>query len=559
MSITRELPSSVIDAPALRRRRDVRRVRYTFTVGVIATAIGLVAGVVSMRSGVAVSYADSDAHLTIARRLWDGEAPGLGQLGTVWLPIPHLLLAPFTLVALIDPDLWRLGLPGVLLSSVCLGVTAAALFRIMRRMGITSLVVATVGLAVFVLNPAILLLHSTAMTEPVLLAGVAMATSGISGFIASERPLSGGEMLVYVGLPTGLAVGSRYDGWGFAAAATLAVAWLAHKRWRSWRYTVRTTIGVILPSVMVATWWVVVNWVQHGDILAFQRGPYSAQFQQEQLESLDLLPTKGSLWVSLDTYAWTAWYALGGVAVILTLAGLAAALIREPFSARTLPMWLLTFTFPFYVLLLTAGQSVIKHAMTTPPGLFNIRHGAPLALVSALAVAYLAQSLADPVAERISARRTGTWLARRAAVVAAGIVGAPLLALTLAGYATAAGPGISESPALAEVEQITEDRSDLDAATQFLRARLEPGQTVLIDESVNPSLTALGIDFDSVSARFTPDFESQLRDPTADWVLCRTGPGADEVCRAAATEPLFAQRYSLAFRSGDRVVLQRVE
>lgn len=559
MSIARELPKSVLEAPALQRRREVRRVRHTLKVAAVATCIGLLAGVFSMRSGLAVAYADSDAHLTIARRLWDGSAPGLGQLGTVWLPLPHLLLAPFTLVALIDPELWRIGLTGVLVSSLCLGVTTAALYRIMWRMGITSAVIAVAALAVFVLNPTILLLHSTAMTEPILLAGVAMATSGASGFIASERPLSGGEIFVYIGLPTALTVGSRYDGWAFALAASSAVLLIAHVRWRSSSYSLRMALSAALPAAAVGVWWVVVNWVQNGDILAFQRGPYSAQFQQLQLQSLEVLPTKGSLWVSLDTYAWTAWYALGGIAVFVTVAGLLAALIREPFSARTLPMWLLTFTFPFYVVSLAAGQSVIKHAMTTPPGLFNIRHGAPLAMVSALAAAYLMQSLADPLAARIRPILVSARLAQRSRLIAVLAVSTPILAVTLADYAKALDPSVAAVPSLAEARFTSPSSSDLSAAVEFIRANRQPHQTLLIDEAANPALVALGIDFNSVWARFSPGFDSQLRDPTADWVLCRTGPSSDDVCQAAIAEPLFAQRYVLAFSSGDRVVLQRVE
>ncbi len=559
MSITHELPTSVLDTPALQRRREVRRVRHTLLVAAVATGIGLVAGVFSMRAGIAATYADSDAHLTIARRLWDGDSPGLGQLGTVWLPIPHLLLAPFTLVGLASPELWRLGLPGVLLSSLCLGVTTAALYRVMKRMGITSTLVAVAGLSVFVLNPAILLLHSTAMTEPVLLAGVAMATSGISGFIASERPLSGGEVLVYVGFPTALAVGSRYDGWAFAVVATCAMFAIAHSRWRSWSYSLRMGLAVALPAAAVGVWWIVINWVQQGDILAFQRGQYSAQFQQEQLESLGLLPTKGSLWVSLDTYAWTVWFALGGVTLAITIAGLTAALIREPFAARTWPMWLLTYIFPFYVLSLAAGQSVIKHAMTTPPGLFNIRHGALLALVSALAAAYLLQSLAAPVGNWLRKKRLGTPLGRHAGTVAASAVSVPLLAIMLADSAPVLDPEQAAVPSYAEAERIAMDRSDLTTATEFIRAQRAPDETLLMDESVNPTLVAVGVDFNLVSARFSPDFEAQLSNPTADWVLCRSGFNPDEVCDAAAAEPLFAQRYVLVFTSGDQVVLQRVK
>ena len=45
-------------------------------------------------------YADARSHLTIARRLVDGPNHGIVQLGTVWLPLPHLALLPFVVVAL---------------------------------------------------------------------------------------------------------------------------------------------------------------------------------------------------------------------------------------------------------------------------------------------------------------------------------------------------------------------------------------------------------------------------------------------------------------------------
>src|SRR5260370_926598 len=40
-------------------------------------------------------YGDAVAHINIARRVFDSQTPGLLQLGTVWLPLPHLLMIPF--------------------------------------------------------------------------------------------------------------------------------------------------------------------------------------------------------------------------------------------------------------------------------------------------------------------------------------------------------------------------------------------------------------------------------------------------------------------------------
>ena len=41
---------------------------------------------------------DAVAHINIARRVFDSRTPGLLQLGSVWLPLPHLLapVAPVT-------------------------------------------------------------------------------------------------------------------------------------------------------------------------------------------------------------------------------------------------------------------------------------------------------------------------------------------------------------------------------------------------------------------------------------------------------------------------------
>src|ERR1051325_6912687 len=40
-------------------------------------------------------YGDAVAHLNIARKVVDSLTPGPLQLGTVWLPLPHILMLPF--------------------------------------------------------------------------------------------------------------------------------------------------------------------------------------------------------------------------------------------------------------------------------------------------------------------------------------------------------------------------------------------------------------------------------------------------------------------------------
>ena len=47
------------------------------------------------RYGHTLYYGDAVAHLNIARRIVDSRTPGLDQIGTVWLPLPHMLTLPF--------------------------------------------------------------------------------------------------------------------------------------------------------------------------------------------------------------------------------------------------------------------------------------------------------------------------------------------------------------------------------------------------------------------------------------------------------------------------------
>jgi len=73
---------------------------------VAMAAIGGLATAYVNHSGWTLYYGDAEAHLNIARRIADSRRPGYDQIGTVWLPLPHLLM-----LALVRNDnLWRSGL-----------------------------------------------------------------------------------------------------------------------------------------------------------------------------------------------------------------------------------------------------------------------------------------------------------------------------------------------------------------------------------------------------------------------------------------------------------------
>ena len=109
-------------------------------------------------------YGDAVAHLHIARRIFDSREPGFRQLGSVWLPLPHLLLVPFVR----KMSWWQSGVAAALPSMACYVAACVGLYRLALCFVRHS--IAWLAVAFFALNPGLLYLSTTAMTEPLFLA-----------------------------------------------------------------------------------------------------------------------------------------------------------------------------------------------------------------------------------------------------------------------------------------------------------------------------------------------------------------------------------------------------
>src|ERR1700730_16403151 len=179
------------------------------------------------RLGLTLSHSDAPGHLVVARRIADSITPGWQQIGAVWLPLPHLLNF---LPAQIDL-LSLTGLPAVAMSIVAFAPAAGAIAWIVRRLT-GSTAAAVVGTAVFALNPNVLYLQATPMTEPLLLAltlaAVGLLIRGTSSNDAGQQP--GGRQDTAVGWTLALACMTRYEAWPVTICALVAAvyAW-----WRS--------------------------------------------------------------------------------------------------------------------------------------------------------------------------------------------------------------------------------------------------------------------------------------------------------------------------------------
>src|SRR5258708_5067237 len=206
--------------------------------GTVAAAVGvwgLAAAVHYRRLGLSLAHFDARGHLVVARRIVDSITPGWQQVGGVWLPLPHLLNALPVQIDLF----YRTGASAVALSIVSFAIATASIAWI--GAAITgSTIAALAGAAVFALNPNVLYLQSTPMTEPLLLACVLLAVAvliehvradlhvggavGRPKILHDERPLSSrrGPAAGYVGWAFALAGPARYEAGPGAAAAPAA-------------------------------------------------------------------------------------------------------------------------------------------------------------------------------------------------------------------------------------------------------------------------------------------------------------------------------------------------
>src|SRR5258708_2578178 len=94
----------------------------------LATCASVMSFLFSFQRGEILLYGDAIAHINIARRVFDSKTPGLLQLGTVWLPLPHLLMVPF----LISDEMWRRGIGGSIPSMAAYVFGVVGMFRLVR-------------------------------------------------------------------------------------------------------------------------------------------------------------------------------------------------------------------------------------------------------------------------------------------------------------------------------------------------------------------------------------------------------------------------------------------
>jgi hypothetical protein len=180
----------------------------------VAFLCGAAAWIRFLELDLVLSHYDAKAHLVVARRVIDSITPGWQQIGAVWLPLPHLIQI---LPAQMDV-FYRTGAFASLVSIASFTLMVWAAARLVLTMT-GSAPGAITAAALLVVNPNLLYLQSTPMTEPLTLGLVFLAVLWIYEWVAE----AGLHVPAKLAAALFAAAWTRYEAWLILSAAlTLA-------------------------------------------------------------------------------------------------------------------------------------------------------------------------------------------------------------------------------------------------------------------------------------------------------------------------------------------------
>ncbi len=373
---------------------------------VVAVSILLVTAslVYCGRHNLLLLYGDAVAHLNIARRVFDSLTPGFRQLGSVWLPLPHLLLLPFVQRTM----WWQSGVAGSLPSMASYIFMCAGIYRLAR--GWMSTALAGLVFLALALNPGLLYMSVTAMTEPLFLALMVWSVVHLTTFESAVRRQENNTAraaLWKLTLVLVAAVFTRYDGWILGTLSWMMITyWTFRHGWWRTAENARAFAGCTLLLAAAPLSWLWYNWRFYGDPLDFLRGPYSAKAIAERTTKPGSLPYPGwhHLWWALLYYVKSAKMTAaplrcGRWLLLMAAAGTACALMR--YRGRAVPaVLLLWMPIPFYAYSVAYGSVPVFIPVWFPNSFYNTRYGMELLPAFALFPAFAAQAII---------RKRGNW------------------------------------------------------------------------------------------------------------------------------------------------------
>jgi len=450
-------------------------------------------------TGAILNQGDAEAHLGIARRIVDSRTPGWAEVGTTWLPLPHLLMA----LLVKDDWMWLTGLAGAIPSAICTALAATFLFAAIRRL-MSSTLCATAGAAVFLLNPNTLYLGSVPMTEAILAGSLCSVFFFTVRFAATRGwgALIGASVAAFAGTLT------RYEAWFILPFVAIYIAMQSGRR----RFA--KAIAFCFLAGLGPLIWFAHNYWYFRDPLYFYRGPWSAKALQGDVP----YPGKGNWPVAIHYFFAAGWDVVGFAGLVICAVGVVLAIARKAWW----PALFFSLSPLFYIWGIHSSGNPIFVPNMEPHGWYNTRYAMALLPLTAFGAALIA--------------RFGK--ASAATVVA--------LALLPALY-----PLNSHCIAFQEAEHNSRSRLELTRqAVSFLRAAAGPNETFFTTYRFPAIFRTLGIPFKrTLSLDNNPQFFMACNRPEIflweDWAIAT---GGDEIQTVVDNARLKGPRYELSER-----------
>ncbi len=455
-------------------------------------------------------YGDAVAHINIARRVLDNRSwlSSFFQLGTVWLPLPHILMLPFVW----NKALWMSGVAGSLASMVAYVAGALGIFRLVSTRAPDA--AAYLAAAIYALNPNLLYMQTTAMNEPLFLAFFIWAIVYFDEWLRTLATAQGKTLedrsperaLEGCGIALAGGAATRYDGWFFGAIMGALVLWVFAKWWRRSpdatrrRWMTKSLGEFLLLNALVPMFWLAYNHRVSGHAMDWANGPYSARAIAERTTARGAAPYPGkdhvftaglyflkSAKLNVGPGHW------GDALFLLALLGTAVALWRFRQYRTWLLLWL---PLAFYALSIAYGSVPIFIPTWWPFSYYNVRYGLELLPVSAVFPVLLAAVLAEFIAQ--PKKRLFVW----------GVLALLVAASYLSVYA--------DVPiTLKEAQVNARTRIVLESELAKFLAALPPSSTLLMYQGEHVgALQQAGIPLRHVISEVShPDWEWALLDP----------------------------------------------
>jgi hypothetical protein len=349
-------------------------------IGILLSLLSIGCFIYYHLNGLGLAYNDARSHLDIGRRVVESLKPGFAQLGSVWLPLPHLLMT----LTIWNDFMWHSGLAGAIQSMIAYVATGILIYMFLRRIGV-GLFGRYMGVAIYALNLNILYMQSTAMTELPLIALMMAGVYELLIWHQTEKIFNLIKAAFWIMLSTLI----RYDGWFLFAFAT-GLIFLRTLKNKGYKTAEGVTVIFVTLGGFGIFLWLLWNQLIFKDALYFAFGSFSANAQQKVIEEAGALYTKQNLSYSLISYIYAMVYNSNLIAVILSVIGAVYLWLDERIE-KPLRIACLALISPFIfnVVALYFGHSVLFVHGLGGNSWFNVRYGLTMVPSIAIFVGYL--------------------------------------------------------------------------------------------------------------------------------------------------------------------------